>query len=90
VETGSLRIAAVCGRTGRPRWPHTCPVRTAAIATSQQAKVPSLEAHRLFGMPEGHGLVFLADEANRVPVYVPAYYEIAMARGQDNPYFNSA
>jgi type IV secretion system protein VirD4 len=54
-----------------------------------QVKVPSLEAHKLFGMPEGHAFVFLAGEANRVPLYVPAYYEIVTARerARDNPYF---
>ena len=33
--------------------------------------------------------VFLANMANRVPTYVPAYYEItsALARARDNPYF---
>lgn len=55
----------------------------------QQAKVLSVEAHNLFGMTEGHALVFLAGEANRVPIYVPAYHEIMTARerARDNPYF---
>jgi type IV secretion system protein VirD4 len=55
----------------------------------QQVRVPSLKAHDLFGMPDGQALVFLAGGKNRVPVYVPAHYEIAAARqrARDNPYY---
>ena len=54
-----------------------------------QVKVPRLTPHELFDTPEGHAHVFLANMANRVPVYVPAYYEIATARerARDNPYY---
>lgn len=54
-----------------------------------QVKIPRLTPHELFDTPEGHAHVFLANMANRVPVYVPAYYEIATARerARGNPYF---
>ena len=54
-----------------------------------QVKIPRLTPHELFDTPEGHAHVFLANMANRVPLYVPAYYEIAAARerARDNPYF---
>jgi type IV secretion system protein VirD4 len=54
-----------------------------------QVKIPRLTPHELFDTPEGHAHVFLANMANRVPMYVPAYYEIATARerARDNPYY---
>jgi len=56
----------------------------------QQMKVPRLTPHELFDTPEGHAHVFLANMANRVPVYIPAYYEIAATRerARENPYFS--
>jgi type IV secretion system protein VirD4 len=56
-----------------------------------QVKIPRLTPHELIGTPDGHAHVFLANEPNRVPVYVPAYYEIAAAseRARDNPYFGA-
>jgi type IV secretion system protein VirD4 len=55
-----------------------------------QTKIPRLTPHELFDTPEGHAHVFLANMANRVPIYVPAYFEItaASARARANPYFN--
>jgi type IV secretion system protein VirD4 len=57
-----------------------------------QVKIPRLTPHELFDTPEGHAHVFLANMANRVPMYVPAYYEIATARerARNNPYFQGA
>jgi hypothetical protein len=54
-----------------------------------QVKIPRLTPHELFDTPEGHAHVFLANMANRAPMYVPAYYEIATARerARDNPYY---
>jgi type IV secretion system protein VirD4 len=54
-----------------------------------QVKIPRLTPHELFDTPEGHAHVFLANMANRVPTYVPAYYEIttALERARDNPYY---
>jgi type IV secretion system protein VirD4 len=54
-----------------------------------QVKIPRLTPHELFDTPEGHAHVFLANMANRVPMYVPAYHEITTARerSRDNPYF---
>ena len=54
-----------------------------------QVKIPRLTPHELFDTPEGHAHVFLANMANRVPVYAPAYYEIATARtrARGNPYY---
>jgi hypothetical protein len=51
--------------------------------------VPWLPAHELFDTPQGHAHVWLANLASRVPVYVPAYYEIALCkeRARDNPYY---
>jgi type IV secretion system protein VirD4 len=55
----------------------------------QQTRLPVLPAHELFDTPEGHGYVWLANMANHVPVYLPAYYEITQASGRAraNPYY---
>ena len=54
-----------------------------------QIKVPRLTQHEFFDTPEGHAHIWLAGMANRVPTYMPAYYEIASIRdrARSNPYF---
>jgi type IV secretion system protein VirD4 len=60
-----------------------------ASMSYQQAKMPALRGHELFDTPEGHAYVWLANMANHVPMYVPAYYEISECkkRARANPYF---
>jgi type IV secretion system protein VirD4 len=56
----------------------------------QQIKVPRLTPHELFDTPEGEAHIWLAGMANRVPAYMPAWYEISQCRERvtrDNPYY---
>jgi type IV secretion system protein VirD4 len=49
---------------------------------------PRYAPHELFNLPEGHGLVWAAGQAEPQPVYAPPYWEIARCRerARPNPY----
>ena len=49
---------------------------------------PRYAPHDLFNLPEGHGLVWAAGQAEPQPVYAPPYWEIARCRtrARPNPY----
>ncbi|HEX4077914.1 MAG TPA: type IV secretory system conjugative DNA transfer family protein [Rhizomicrobium sp.] len=54
-----------------------------------QMKAPTLRGHDLFDTPDGHAYAWIANMANHVPVYVPAYYEIGECKklARANPYY---
>ncbi len=56
----------------------------------QQAKVPLLPPHKLFGMAPGQTILAIAGLSNVVSGYAPGYWEIArcVERAQKNPYFH--